>query len=183
MKPHDFKEQLEYSDDLSAETEWEAFYLKVWPTAVSIHRIQGNNLWQKSGVDRVVYLSNRSCFLIDEKKRRKDYGDVLLEVWSVWYEAGSTKNKIGWTFDDSKICDFIAYSVPGKVYLLPFDVLRRAAKANLSEWIKRYRYPLTAKNNGYETRNVAIPWPVLRDAMNKAMVVRDASVDMATAKP
>ena len=71
-------------------------------------------------------LENGRRFFVDEKKRKIDYGDILLEEWSVFHAEGDWRNRIGWALDAKKRCDFIAYAVPTacKCYLLPFELLR-----------------------------------------------------------
>lgn len=73
---------------------------------------------QRKGVDRTVVLDGGKAYRIDEKSRREDYGDILLE-----YESDS--GKPGWICKPLE-CDYIAYAVPGKrPYMLPeYCILR-----------------------------------------------------------
>lgn len=170
---HDFQERLEYSASLSDESAWVEFYRRLWPNMLSAIRIDKNSMFQKWGVDRLILLDNGKQFSIDEKKRDKDYGDILLEEWSVckWDRKNNRLIKgikPGWTLDDEKRCDFIAYSIPvsGKCFLLPFEILRITFKENLNKFKSiPGKYPKIGQNKEYETINVAVPWDALKLAM------------------
>ena len=171
---HHFRDQLEYSATLSDEPAWVEFYQRLWPDLVAAVRLDQNGQGQRDGLDRVVHLPSGRCFTIDEKKRAKDYGDVLLEDWSVWYGDRDPRNKIGWALDNHKRCDFVAYAIPssGKCYFMPFEILRLAFVANRADWERlpspNGRRP-DVKNVGYVTRNIAVPWPTLRMALVQQM--------------
>lgn len=170
---HDFHERLEFSARLSDETAWVEFYQGLWADMVSATRLDRDSEWQRDGIDRVVFLSNGRQFLIDEKKREardprtgQPYVDVLLEEWSVFHGERDQRNKIGWALDRKKRCDYVAYAIPlaGICYLLPFELLRLAFTVNRSPWTRTYG-TRDAKNSGYVTRNVPIPWKVLHTAL------------------
>lgn len=184
MTVHKFGPQLAYSAKLSDEPSWDAFYRRVWSDMVSSHRLDGANQWQRDGVDRIVYLPNRKEIRIDEKKRTKDYGDILLEEWSVFYGEGDRRNKIGWALDANKVCDFIAYAVipAQRCYLLPFEILRLAFAVNRDEWVRKYRKP-PAQNDGYQTINVALKWNVLYPEMVRQMLRSFGSGAIAVGPP
>lgn len=168
---HDFVERLEWSQALSDEAAWVAFYRRVWPEAIAIVRADADSRWQRWGVDRWIVLPNGRQLLIDEKKRDTDYADVLLEEWSVFKGEGHPQNKIGWTLDGDKRTDFIAYAIPrrGICYLLPFELLRLAYITHRSDWQRDGWYPKDARNNGYVTRNCAVPWITLRAGIVEQM--------------
>ena len=169
---HQFQERLEYSAALSNEPAWVAFHRALWPDALLIDRLDANSKWQKDGVDRRVTLPGGKDIYIDEKKRSGTFADVLLEEWSVYYGPRHRRNKVGWALDPSKRCDYVAYAVVAlkKCYLLPFEVLRFTFEANLEAWKRRrYWYPKVSRNEGYNTVNCAVPWPVLAAAMNAQM--------------
>lgn len=163
---HDFQEQLEYSATLSDENSWIEFYRRLWPDMLAAIRIDANSQFQKWGIDREILLPNGKRFSIDEKKRKKDYGDLLLEEWSVCDFDFDKKQvirgkKIGWALDHNKRCDFVAYSIAesSKCYLLPFELTRQTCLHNIERWRKNPAwYPKTANNKGYTTVNAAIPF-------------------------
>jgi len=174
---HDFQERLEYSAELSDESAWVAFYKRIWPDMLAAIRIDKDSQHQRWGIDREILLINGKRFTIDEKKREKDYGDLLVEEWSVADYDPQTRTvlhgrKIGWSLDKDKRCDFIAYSIPsaGKCFLLPFELTRKTCEHNIEKWKKLPKaYPKPAKNNGYWTINVAVPWEVFKVAMFQQM--------------
>jgi len=167
---HSFQNQLEYSAALSDESSWVEFYRRLWPNMVTAVRIDKNSQFQKWGIDREIYLSNGKRFSIDEKKRKLDYGDLLLEEWSVCdYDWDNKKvirgKKVGWAIDPDKRCDFVAYAVQssGRCYLLPFELTRQTCIHNFPKWRQNTSwYPKAAANDGYTTVNVAVPFQDFR---------------------
>lgn len=171
---HSFREQLEFSADLSNEAAWVSFYRRLWPTAIACVRLDAKGQGQRDGLDRAIHFESGKVFYIDEKNRRKDYSDLLLEDWSVWYSEKHPRNKIGWALDEQKRCDFVAYAIHPKqvCYLLPFELLRLAFKTKHDEWERlerpHGRVP-DAMNDGYRTRNIAVPWTLVRAAIIEQM--------------
>lgn len=167
---HSFQTQLEYSAELSDESSWISFYKRLWPDMIAAIRIDKNSQFQKWGIDREVLLQNGKRFSIDEKKRKMDYGDLLLEEWSVCdfdYENKKVVRgkKPGWALDPEKRCDFVAYAIQssGKCFLLPFELTRQTCIHNFQKWKKNPNwYPKPAKNEGYTTVNVAVPFEEFR---------------------
>ena len=95
-----------------------------------------------------------------KKKRRKDYGDILLELWSVWEQR-----KLGWLFTCR--CNYIVYTIMStqKVYLLPVLLLKKAWLTNSKDWLKRYKI-IDANNRTYTTKSIAIPTETLLRAIS-----------------
>jgi hypothetical protein len=167
---HDFRERLEWSQSLSDEASWMSLYRRVWPDLVVAVRVDTGQ-WQRWGVDRLVLLRDGREISIDEKKRDKDYGDILLETHSVWYDKDSPRNKLGWALDPTKLCDYVAYAVIpiAKCYLLPLELLQRTFRKHGKAWKERYGVRF-ALNKGYKTRNIPVPWPVLAEALTVEML-------------
>ncbi len=164
---HNFTEQLEYSEQASDELFWDAIYRKSFPNLVNHMIASGDIKSQRMGIDRVVFLSNGKTLYIDEKKRRKEWGDILLEYISV-----DKTNAPGWIEKDLSI-DYLAYAFMAsqRVYLYPWDMLRRAWNYYKPEWIDAYKR-VEAKNNGYTTISVAVPIDVLQNAVSLATVIQ-----------
>lgn len=160
---HDFEEELEWSARASCEPFWDAVYRKAFPNLVSHMPCPGDTVSQRQGIDRVVLLASGRLLRIDEKKRRKDYDDFLLEFVSV-----DTTGAPGWIEKDLPI-DYLAYAfMPSRrCFLLPWDLLRRAWQRYGNDWKGRYchRY---AQNNGYRTVSVAVPILTVRKAVATA---------------
>lgn len=182
---HDFAERLEFSHSMGGEPAWIQMYLEKFPEQILNVRIDANSRYQQCGIDRHIYLPDGKILAIDEKvrdpknvdKEGEPYRDILLEEFSVWKGDGHAGNKPGWSLDIKKQCDYVAYAIPaiGRCYLLPFELLRLAARANLSRWKTlrdekgRRCYPLDAPNNGYVTRNCAVGWRELAKGMVEQM--------------
>lgn len=177
---HSFTERLEWSEQLSDEPSWVEFYRKLWPNLLSATKLPGPSWQQERGIDRRIELGNGRMFTIDEKKREKDYGDILLETHDdCQYDPDEKRilssHRPGWAMNKHKVCDFVAYAVipAGKVYLLPFEILRLTLDRMLPAWQQgqdRARWPIAARNNGYWTINVGVPWAALRQQLTETMV-------------
>jgi len=179
MITHEFGAQLEYSMELRDEESWIEFYRRLWPKDfVKAELVVGACDLQRHGVDRVITLKSGKRVLVDEKKRRHDYGDLLLEFFSVCDYDEETKKvtrytRAGWAVDGSKITDYVVYAIPtaSKAYVLPYDLLRMATRARFNTWRgNRKWYPKAAKNNGYWTVSAAVPFVVVRDAICSEML-------------
>jgi hypothetical protein len=172
---HDFKKELDYSMLASHEPAWLEFYYRLWPNLVRVVRNDKGEVWQRWGLDRLLFLPAGHQLWIDEKKRKKDYGDVLIEEWNVGrYGSGGVYHgeKMGWSLDKTKRCHFVAYAVPvaAKCYLLPFELLRITCEENLGRWKSAGNYPQDSRNNGYVTRNCPVAWPQLHADMLRVLV-------------
>lgn len=164
---HDFKEQLAYSEQASGEAFWDAVYRKAFPNMVNHMLASGDHDSQRRGIDRVVMLSNSKTLYIDEKKRKKDYPDILLE-----YVSCDTTNAPGWMEKDLAI-DYLAYAfMPSqRVYLLDWLMLRRAWARYSEEWKETYGY-VPAKNVSYTTFSVPVPINVVLSATKNATIIQ-----------
>ena len=156
-----FHKDLEYSLEGREDKLFDSFYYATFPYLVNIELVEDLVL-QKKGIDKILHFDNGKQLLIDEKKRRKDYGDILLEEFSN-YE----KRKPGW-LHRSKHTDYIVYAImpSKKVFLLPFQLLWLAFSKNYIEWLNKYGRKF-AVNNGYTTSNIPVPVEVLLSAIKK----------------
>ena len=163
---HNFAESLAKSHEAEDAEWWDAVYRQAFP-ALSCHMsVRGDGWAQRGGIDRVITLNSGKTLTVDEKVRYSEYDDILLERWS-----NEAKKVPGWVQKDLA-CDYIAYAFVNsqRCYLLPFPQLRLAWLRNGRDWIAKY--PRIAADNGsYITASVAVPIPVLFDALNKAMKV------------
>jgi hypothetical protein len=147
---HDFKQCLTYSHRAEDLPIWEECYRQAFPTmrAMVNHREDGDH--QRAGIDRSIVLANSKQITLDEKIRRKDYGDILLERWS-----NLEKKVPGWVVKPL-LCDYIAYAIAprGVCYLLPVIQLQAAWQENETTW--QARRPVDAENPGYTTRSYPV---------------------------
>jgi hypothetical protein len=160
IKVNDFKNDLEYSLDSTEDKLFNEFYFKAFPNLREIE-VCNDMERQRKGIDKILHFNNGNWFSIDEKKRRSDYGDILLEIWSV------DKKKRGWLFTCQ--CDYIVYAImPSlKVYLLPTILLKKAWVTNSEKWIQYT--PKIAENKGYVTESRAIKVDELLSAIANEM--------------
>jgi hypothetical protein len=163
---HDFDERLQWSETQSDEPFWDAVYRKAFPNLVNHMLGSGDTESQRKGIDRVILLANGKTLYIDEKKRGKMYDDILLEFLSV-----DTKGTAGWIEKDLQI-DYLAYAfMPNRrVYLLDWQMLRRAWIKNGEDWKKRFRI-VKAQNKNYTTHSVAVPIKTLLVSLVTATIV------------
>lgn len=161
MGINDFETDLVYSLESRDDKLFEKFYHNIFPHLIKIEIVKDLHL-QKRGIDKILHFADGKQLLIDEKKRRKDYGDILLEEYSN-YE----KKTPGW-LHRNKHTDYIVYAImpSNKVYLLPFELLWLAFKNNYTNWLKQYGRRF-AKNNGYTTSNIPVPVDILLDAVKQ----------------
>lgn len=160
-----------YSLRASEELFWEAVYEKAFP-GLKYSQLCKDLAQQKQGVDRVLYFMNGNIQYVDEKKRTKDYGDILLE-----HTSNVERGTPGWMEKDLAI-DYLAYAIMPlqRCYLFPWPMLRRAWLQYRDKWRKEYwdTVPGTTEiGNGeiYHTHSVAIPLKVLQRAVTTAAII------------
>lgn len=170
---NDFHKQLADSHKASHEPFWDAIYRKAFPEMESHAICIEDGLGQRSGIDRIVYLKTGKVIRIDEKKRTKDYGDILLE-----YESNNNTGSPGWIRKELAI-DYLAYAFmkSQRVYLFDWQMLRKAWLNNYSDWFAKgkgnkggYKI-IEAQNKGYITSSVAVPIKDLQRAHAMAFVI------------
>ena len=174
---HDFDKSLALSHEQEGAEWWPKVYRAAFPNLLSMVSVRQNGWAQRGGIDRVLTLNCGKTLNIDEKVRQKDYGDVLLEYWSVMRDGkGVTR---GWAAKDLA-CDYLAYAwIPTeRCLLIPFQELRRAWRAHGREWVTLGLQEtcgfcvVDAQNNGYVTRSVCVPESAFMDAIRESMLIR-----------
>lgn len=168
MKVHDFKTCLRWSELQSDEPFWQEVYRKAFPDLVvcASTAAAGKSALQTQGVDRYIVLKSGRELRIDEKKRGKKYDDFLLE-----YISNDKTRSPGWMNKPLRI-DFLAYAfmTDRRVYLLQWDILRRAWLHYKAEWIRKYGTK-EAQNRGYKTLSVPVPIHVVQNAIRTAGII------------
>ena len=157
---NDFKADLKYSME---DEMFNNFYLREFPNVREI-KTEKDIKKQFKGIDKTLVFDSGLEITIDEKKRRVDYGDILLELLS-----NKETGRKGWLYTAQ--CDYIAYAVmPIKtIYFLPMILLKMAWWENRVKWEKRYEKK-EAKNKGYTTVSIPIPTNVLLNAIESKIV-------------
>lgn len=163
---HDFQTDLEYSLEAGENAMFNRFYFRVFPHLLRVEKVRGE-LLQKQGVDKILHFEGGKTILIDEKKRRKDYGDILLEEYSDY-----DKKKVGW-LSKNRHTDYIVYAImPNqKVYLLPFLILQLVWIKYYKDWKTKYNRVFSL-NRTYRTSNLPIPTNVLLQTIKEEMQQR-----------
>jgi hypothetical protein len=161
---HDFRRDLAYSHAQTDAPWWEQVYRAAFPDFHSMTDLRADGDHQRAGVDRHVTLTSGRVLEVDEKVRRKDYGDILLEYWS-----DEARRRPGWVAKNLR-CDYIAYAIEPSAtcYLIPFQPLRRAWSTYGRQWVAAFGRR-DARNNGYVTVSCPVPTDVLMQAITDAM--------------
>ena len=162
-----FRRDLEYSILASDASFWDRIYIKAFPNMVGNMVCSGLNKSQLAGIDRVIHLSSGRTIYIDEKKRRAEYDDILLEFISV-----DTTGAPGWIEKDLSI-DYLAYAFmqSQRVYLFDWLMLRRAWIRYKQDWKKQYK-TIVAVNQGYKTYSLAVPTNILMQSIKTASIIQ-----------
>lgn len=116
-----------YDTSVSYEKEWHHranfFYFSKYPNG-KIRRYDANTpehiQFQKQDIDVSILFQDKIVHL-SEKFRQKDYGDLLIEIYSKYPE------KEGWM--DNSVADFLVYFCENKVYII--------RKTELYQWYIR----------------------------------------------
>jgi hypothetical protein len=160
---NDFQDDLEFSLDTSNEQFIDLVYKRLFPHISDIQKVTDLKL-QKQGIDKIFITDSGKRILVDEKIRRKWYGDILLEEYSDY-----DRKVVGW-LGKEKYTDYIAYIVlPAKLlYLLPFLLLQKVWIKNYHCWLKEYGRKF-AYNSTWKTSNIAIPINILLNEIRMSM--------------
>lgn len=171
---HEFEAQKRFAEDVRHEPFWNDIYKRAFPDMVSCTLNPRNNGAQRAGIDRSILLKSTKVLRIDEKLRKEERRDILLE-----YLSNDRTDAPGWMEKDLMI-DYMAYAMlpAQRCYLFPWDMLRRAWLAHKHDWITRGKERLdgfraiVAENRGYNTHSVCVPLEVLRSTVNRASVIQ-----------
>jgi hypothetical protein len=162
--PHDFHQSLRESHAYADAAWWGDVYRQAFQNVESMVSVRDDGWAQRGGIDRIVTLACGRTIEIDEKVRKEDWPDILLERWS-----DEARKVPGWIQKPLR-CEFIAYAmIPSRLcYLLPTLQLQAAWRIHGRRWVQEYK-PIRAQNRGYITLSVAVPPDVLFGAMQTAM--------------
>lgn len=161
---HDFNSDLSYSMSARQTVFMEAVYHRAFPTVRRIEDCSGNLALQMLGIDRRLHLSSGQVLSVDEKVRRVDYDDILLEFISV----DTPPMKPGWIRKNLAI-DYLAYGFEQskRCYLLPWHMLKKAWRENYQTWFATCPQ-VQAVNRTYSTWSLAIDCDVIFAAVTRA---------------
>lgn len=183
---NDFAERLAYSHAQSDQPWWDDIYRRAFPDLVHTIDLRHDGWHQKAGRDRAVILSNGKTIYVDEKAREDDYGDIFVEVWSVYPKGckGSGYPPVagavpGWACKPLD-CDYLAYAiVPQRTcYLYPFQGIRSAWELYGNLWrghaqCRRHGYCWRAAANArYDSIGICMPPDALWDSVKDALTLK-----------
>jgi hypothetical protein len=153
---HNFRQQLDYANSEQDEKFWQSAYQKAFPIMRFAKNFADNMEAQRAGVDRTIYLPFGGKLRFDEKKRRKDYGDILIE-----YMSNDRTKSPGWIAKPLQI-NYIAYAFMDtrRVLFIPFAELQAVWQEHGENWKAKYG-TVPAKNATYTTLSVPVPEDVI----------------------
>lgn len=146
MTVHNFHTSLTASHEFEEAPFWREIYETFFPGHLAILRHTQDGWHQRAGIDVSVIMPDSKQYLIDEKIRPHDFGDILLEEIS-----DATRNIPGWACKPLR-ADYICYAYldTGKAFLLPVLQLQNAWRRHSQEW-KETRTPIVAPNRDPDT--------------------------------
>lgn len=176
---HNFAESLAFSHRAEDLPFWLEVYTKAFPSMIGMHSHRADGEHQRNGIDRSLLLENSKQILVDEKVRKEDYGDILLERWS------DLERKVpGWVVKPLR-ADYIAYAIlpTSTCYLLPVALLQAAWRTHGRRWMGQCK-TCDAHNQfgsrSWVTRSFAVPTAELLGAMGDHMRVSFAPMAKCT---
>lgn len=148
---------------------WTTIYQRAFPEYVT-HDVVSDVALQKFGIDHRLHFNGGGELLIDVKCRclsKSWHDDILIEVWS---DKG--RSIPGWARKPLRT-HYIAYGWPqyGVAFLVPFHLLRLVYEKNKTQWAADGVQPVVARNSGYDTVSVAVPYKRLLSELTQAMTI------------
>ena len=168
MSPfNNFNIDLQYSLDITRNEDFDKFYHSIWRNQIKEIKYMDFKIYkqdQLKGIDKRIILKTGGEVTIDEKCRRKDYGDIFIELVS-----NTETKKLGWLYYST--CDYIMYFTEPtrKVYLLPFELLKMAWIENKVLWQQQYKIR-ECVNKGYNSKGICIPTSILLNSISKQTI-------------
>ena len=167
------------------------------PGCISVQ--DSSHLLNLAGVDYVARLRGGAEVLIDAKTRTKGCSrywynnepELALELWSVKpggkFKTPTSQQKTGWTLSEEKKVQLILFKFhpddTEQVYLVCFQLLRVAFRANVRQWMHgAYRIDTQESHRngtGWESECVFVPANVVYDAIRKASLGRLRTANQA----
>lgn len=174
---YDFDTQLAFSVTSNGRSLPEII-LATLPGVISVEKT--DTVIDKSGVDYIATLRRGAAVNIDLKLRSQGcsaywrYGEeeLSLETWSVVPERGNV-GKCGWTLDESKATHYTLHvfdpSDSNRVFLLPFQLLRKAFRTRVRDWYDLYRHEFQ-RSGPWKSECVFVPASVVLSAITEVSI-------------
>lgn len=174
---YDFTRQLNISIEASSKDWVEHAYHQAFDSLglVKIETIT-DPARQRKGYDKVCYFSNGKQVVFDEKHRSKDYGDILIEIWSVMEHRVPS-----WLNNNA---DYIVnfFEPTKRVVWLPLLLLNKWLKTRkeIIPWIRNpgdegllpcppWNRVVYTPNEGYTTASIAGPNELVLGGIQQVM--------------
>ena len=164
MGVHCFQSELDFSHKAQRRDFMRGVYEHFFPGAAVVYHDK-DGPWQRGGIDATVILPTSVTFTVDEKTRRGNWQDILLEEWSD-YE----RQVPGWVCKPL-MCDYILYSVPAaaRAYLLPAGPLQQAWRTHADEWKADIHNRHDAHNHDGARAWYSVNWQVEPEVLLRAI--------------
>jgi hypothetical protein len=184
VNEYDFQTQLAFSV-YSGGRPFDRIVADTLPGVVEV--IKTDVAVDKTGVDYIATLRGGSKINIDVKLRSEGCSkywkngaeELALEIWSVMPE-GCCKGKAGWTLDEAKDTHYTLHVFSEKdscsAYLLPFQLLRKAFRANARQWMERFRVEIQSSRT-WKSQCVFVPAFMVMDSIAEASFVKSTKAN------
>lgn len=156
MAIHDFDRRMSEADKPDVRLRVDEL-LRAEFGAVRVERAEVED--DRRGVDFWAYLRSGRRQGVDLKARRRDWGDLYVELISRKGDEAP-----GWTVDHHKITDYVLFLWPDRHLLLPYPQLRATVLRNEATYRETYgtRWAKSRSSTGeWSTENCPIPEGVL----------------------
>lgn len=166
--------------------------LQMLPNCVTV--LKTTEMLDRRGVDYIARLSGGAEVLIDAKNRDKGCSrfwingepELALERYSVMpggkYKTPKDREKIGWTLNTRSPVHYIFFKFDATdtddVYLLPFQLLRKAFRDNGIRWFEICESAIQ-DNGRWESKAVFVPVGKVTDAIRRAQIGFQRNPDQA----
>lgn len=153
-----FTHDLRFANSQESAGFFDAIYYRHVSGLCRIRRYDADMAKQRRGIDVELDIDDGSVVYIDEKYRRKYYGDILVEVRHEHINGHCTP---GWITKGLDI-DHVSYGIKPErtCYFLPYANLRHCWQLNGENWLRKYG-ERRSDNGQYVTVNCPIPTEIL----------------------
>lgn len=165
----DFETDLAFSNSPEVEAFWERQYRQFWPGYVFSLINANDNIAQRRGVDRLVYIGVDKFIRTDEKNDTYPPKNFFMEFLScdksgapAWLEKELSADYFAYGFINYNVC-----------HMLPVASTCYAWRKYGEVWKQRYRVR-EVYNHGYKTLGVPVPIPVVWNAIAEGLYIQGA---------
>ena len=135
------------------------FYQALFPGLIKIEEVEKGSERDKEGIDIVLHLMEGKEITIQEKIRRDNYNDLLVEFWHSQHaktQSPEGENRVGWYFKIT--AELLSYIVPKRLYLFWVKDLKNFVENNQKLLAERSWKIAYNKEGDYWTYNKIIRW-------------------------